>query len=212
MDSLDQNQEIRIHKGDRIFIQVTSADPTVTAFLNPFPSTGAGGNNQVGGYLVNSKGEISFPLLGIIKAEGNTSLELTDIIKKKLEVYYKDPYVYVNLTGRVYFMNGRSGTTIPMVNERLTIIEAIVQSGTQDPYDRKNQVWLIREENGLRTFTQLDMNKKEIFKSPYYYLHNNDVVYLKPGKFSFLSSNSPFRTAVTFGGFLITLFFAFRRL
>ncbi len=212
-DSMKKASELRIKQGDRIYIHVTSSDPTLTAFLNPFPTENFGSNGQQsGGYLVNKSGEINFPMLGTLKIEGNTTTELTKIIKSKLEVYYKDPYVYVNLSGRIYFINGRSGTTIALNNERLTILEAVAQSGTQDIYDRKNQIWLIREENGERTYARLDLTEKKIFESPYYYLHNNDVLYLQPGKFTFLSSNNPVRTAITFGALVLSLFLAFRKI
>ncbi len=212
-DSAKLASELRIKQGDRIFIHVTSSDPTLTAFLNPFPNENfASSGQQSGGYLVNRSGEIDFPMLGTLKVDGYTSDELTRIIKTKLSVYYKDPYVYVNLTGRIYFINGRSGTTISLNNQRLTLLEAIAQSGTQDIYDRKNQMWLIREENGERTYARLDLTDKKIFDSPYFYLHNNDVLYLQPGKFTFLSSNNPVRTAITFGALVLSLFLAIRKI
>lgn len=213
IDSSQQNAVIKINKGDRITIVVSSSDPTLTAFLNPFTNQNLGSlNQQFVGYLVNQEGMINFPLLGQLQADGYTTDELTNIIRKKLEYYYKEPYVYVNIAGKVYFINGRNGTTIPLTNERLTILEAIAQSGVQDAYDKKSEVWLIREENGKRTFAQLNLNNKAIFDSPYYYLHNNDVLYLQPGKYSFLASNSPARTALTFGGILFSLFFALRKI
>ncbi len=212
-DSAKLASELRIKQGDRIFVHVTSSDPTLTAFLNPFPTENFSSNGQQsGGYLVNRSGEIDFPMLGTLKVDGYTSDELTRIIKTKLSVYYKDPYVYVNLTGRIYFINGRSGTTISLNNQRLTLLEAIAQSGTQDIYDRKNQMWLIREENGERTYARLDLTDKKIFDSPYFYLHNNDVLYLQPGKFTFLSSNNPVRTAITFGALVLSLFLAIRKI
>lgn len=212
-DSARLASELRIKQGDRIYIHVTSSDPTLTAFLNPFPTENFGSNGQQsGGYLVNKSGEIDFPMLGTIKVDSLTTTELTKVIKTKLSFYYKDPYVYVNLSGRVYFINGRSGTTITLNNERLTLLEAIAQSGTQDIYDRKNQMWLIREENGSRTYARIDLTRKQIFDSPYYYLHNNDVLYLQQGKFTFLSANNPVRTAITFGALVLSLFLALRKI
>jgi polysaccharide export outer membrane protein len=96
-------------------------------------------------------------------------------------------------------MSGRSGSTITLNNERLTIFEALSQANQPiDPYDIKDKIWLIREDSGKRYFVNLDLNSKKIFESPYYYLRNNDLIYLKPGKFSSVnSSSSPFRASIS---------------
>jgi polysaccharide biosynthesis/export protein len=119
----------------------------------------------------------------------------------------------VNLMGRVYFLNGRTGSVIPLVNERLTVFEALAQAGSQETYDRRDRVWLIREENGEKTYARLDLNSKTIFQSPYYYLHNNDVLYMQPGKFaSLLASNSPARVILTSAAALISFILLFRNI
>ncbi len=213
IDSSPQVSQIKIMKGDRVAIIVSCPDPTQTAFLNALNNQNTGtSSQQMNGYKVDEDGTIDFPLIGTIQIAGLSSKEAATLIRKKLEFYYKDPYVAVNLSGRVFFMNGRAGTTIPMVNERLTIFEAIAQSGAQDAFDKKNEVWLVREENGERTFIQLNLNDKTIFKSPYYYLHNNDLVYMQPGKFtSFFVTNSPARNILTIAGAALTLYFAFKK-
>ena len=214
IDSATQSSRQRIHKGDRISITVSCPDPTQTSFLNTLNNQNTGSaSQQLNGYLVDPEGKISFPLLGDVYIDGLTSEELAAIIKKKLEFYFKDPYVAVNLSGRIYFINGRNGTTIPMLNERLTILEAIAQSGTQDAFDKKNEVWIVREENGKRDFAQVNLNSKEIFQSSYFYLHNNDVIYMKPGRYSsFLSTSSPGRTVLTVTAAALTLYFAIKKL
>lgn len=213
LDTLDQTDKIVIHKGDRLHIVVSSPDPGITSYLNPYPTTGtAGVQSGTSGYLVDSLGEINFPQIGKLSLSGLTTIEASKLIEDKLLVYYKDIFVNVNINGRVFFLNGRNGTVIQMNNQRMTIFEAIAQSGVQDPYDLKNKVWLVREENGERSYAQLNLNKKEIFASPYYYLHNNDLIYVKPGILSsLLSPNSPARAILTFSGALVTLFLIIRR-
>lgn len=199
-DSLKSFSIQRIQLMDRINIIISSTDPVLTSYLNPFTSqsTQSTLNSQnVNGYLINKEGCIEFPLLGKVPLVGLTSVEASKLIKDKLSYYYKDLFVNVNISSRVYFINGRQGTPISMNNERLTIFEALSQSGSQDAFDIKNKVWLVREDSGKRYFVRLDLNSKKIFESPYYYLHSNDLIYLQPGKYSsLLSTTSPFRVTI----------------
>ena len=208
LDSIEQGVPLQIKRSDRLNINVSSPEPSLTAFLNPFNAQNVGNAVQQfsNGYLVNDKGSIMFPYIGELHVEGMTSTDAAKMIREKLSVYFKDIFVIVNIAGRVYFVNGRGGTTIQMFNERLTIFEAIAQSGTQDAFDMKNDVWLVREENGTRTMAKLDLNSKNIFTSPYYYLKSNDLLYVKPGRFTtFLSPGSPARNAIAITGAVITV-------
>lgn len=218
LDSLKQFSIQRVNRNDKLNITISSTDPALTAYLNPFSN-----NNQLSqsnatqqsgnGYLVNEDGNIEFPLLGKLAVTGMTTTEISKLIKEKLSYYYKDLFVNVNLTGRVYFLNGRQGSVILMNNERLTIFEAIAQSGIQDPFDRRNDLWLIREDSGKRFYTQLDLNSKKIFESPNYYLHTNDLLYMKPSRSTyFLSASSPARTIAAILGALSSILLVLRSL
>ena len=97
----------------------------------------------------------------------------------------------------------------------MTIFEAIAQMPPTDPLDQKNKVWLIREDSGKRIFTKLDLNSKTIFDSQYYYLKNNDLIYIKPGRFTntwFNLTSSPVRVAITVLGSLLAIFYILRKL
>ncbi len=218
IDSIQQSGIQRIQKSDRLTITVSSTDPQLTAYLNPYSLQGNANVNQQAntGYLVNLQGEIEFPLLGKVQVAGLTTVEAATLIKDKLTFYYKDLFVNVNMNGKVYFMSGRLGTSIQILNERLTIFEAISQSGLQDAFDRKDKLWLVREDSGQRKFTQLDLNSKKIFESPYYYLKNNDLIYLMPGRNSAsFGPSSPIRgiaTIVGAVGGLVAVLIALRNL
>ena len=214
LDSLEQKKLIKVKKGDRLQVTVSSPDVGISTYLNPFGVANSVSFEQQSnnGYLVNQEGMIDFPKLGKVKVDSLTTQEIADTIYNKLSFWYKDLFVDVNLTGRVFFVNGRNGTDIQLRNERLTIFEALTQSGVQDPYDRRHKVWLVREENGERDFAQLNLASKEIFNSPYYYLRNNDLIYIQPGRMSsFMSATSPARGILTITGILLTLFIALRR-
>jgi polysaccharide export outer membrane protein len=216
LDSLNQVSIQKIKKSDRLTVVVSSTDPALTGYLNPFnvQNNSNSINQQMNtGYLVNDSGRIEFPLLGQVPVAGLTTVGAASLIRDKLSFYYKDLFVSVNLNGKVYFMNGRSGTAIPIQNERLTVFEAITQSGVQDAYDKRNEMWLIREDSGRREFTKLDLNSKKIFESPYYYLRSNDLLYMQPGKWSsFLSQTSPARGIITISAALVTILIAIRAL
>lgn len=189
----------KIENGDRVSIIVSCADPSQTNFLNPFNSQNPGVNGtQSGiGYLVDSTGNIDFPLIGKVKLSGLNSQEAGNKIKEGLKTIFKDPYVYVTLAGKVFIINGRGGYSVFMNNERLTIFEALAQQGSYEPDDRWDEVLIVREKEGKRTTAFLDLTSKEILNSPYYYLQNNDLVYVKPGKLNAtMRSTSAIRSTV----------------
>jgi polysaccharide export outer membrane protein len=211
MDSIDQGRLQRIQKSDRLSINVSSPEPLLTAFLNPFNAQNVGNSVQQfnNGYLVNDKGNIFFPYLGELKVEGLSSVEASKMIREKLSLYYKDIFVNVNIAGRVFFINGRQGTAIPMLNERLTIFEAMAQSGPQDAFDKKDEIWLVREENGQRSMNKLNLNSKDIFTSPYYYLKTNDLIYVQQGRSTtFLTPGSPARNVISITGAAVAVIIA----
>lgn len=215
IDRAIQSSIQKIKPGDRLIITVSIPDPIQSSLLNPF-SNAINTREQrlsIPGYLVDKDGNVDFPTLGNIPVMGLTTLEVKDIIKKKLAYNYKEPFVSVNISSNAYFLSGRSGMAIPIENERLTIFEAIAQSGQQDPYDLRNSVWLIREENNDRTFVKLNLNDSSIFHSPYYYLRSNDLVYVKPGRFSnSFASNSPVGFMLALAGLIATIAILIRSL
>lgn len=211
LDSTKAFNILKIKANDRLSIIISSTDPALTAYLNPNPSS----LNSAGGYLVDLEGSIEFPLLGKVPVAGLTTVETATLLKEKLTYYYKDLYINVTLVGKVFFLTSKVGGSVALQNERMTIFEAITQVPSIDPYDQKNKVWLIREDSGKRIYTQLDLNSKKIFDSQYYYLKNNDLIYIKPGTFSntwFNISSSPVRGIITIIGTVLALFFTLRNL
>ena len=147
------------------------------AVMNP-------GNSVVSGYLVNHDGDIIFPVLGKIHVMGLTHNELASLIEKLIikEGHITDPVVTVKLMNFKVCVLGdvaRPGQLV-VAGERLTIFEALSMVGDLTIYGQRHNVTIIREENGLRTISEVDLSSKSIFDSPYYYLHQNDVVYVEP--------------------------------
>jgi polysaccharide export outer membrane protein len=214
LDSLSAFATHHIQSNDRLAVTISSTDPNLTAYLNPYGYVqNVNNSGSATGYLVNSDGAIEFPLLGKIQVKGLTTSEASTLIKEKLSYYYKDLYVSVSLFGNVYFIVGKTGTMIPIKNERLTVFEALSQISLQDPNDMKNDVWIIREDSGKRVYAKLDLSSKSIFESQYYYLKNNDFIYLKPSKVSnLLTGTGPFKVALATALTIISLIVTLRNL
>lgn len=210
----------RIQRGDGVFVVISSKDPALTAYLNPlsYNVSGANGSNQQSGfqgYHVDTAGMITLPLIGKVMVANLTTLEASEEIRKRVEFYYKDPFVNVSLYSRVSILTAESGTIVPMVNERLTIFEALSQAGTTagfDVSDRRNKVWVIREDSGKRIYSRVDLTKKEVFASPYYYLRNNDLVYVEPSRYNtFIKMSNSTRNLLLIAGGIAALIIAFKK-
>ena len=180
-----------IKKGDLLSVQVSSLNAEASAFFNPTAiadNTAPAGNGnpltRSSGYLVAEDGTIKLPLVGQVPVAGRTNEQASEQIGQKLKAYLKEPTVNVrNLNFRISVLGEVARPalfTIP--NERITIPEALGLAGDLTVYGRRDNVLIIREEGDKRVFTRIDMTKRTAFRSPYYSLHPNDVVYVEPGK------------------------------
>lgn len=140
--------------------------------------------SQAPGYLVNDEGDIIFPVLGKIHVVGMTHNELALHLQNELinKGHITDPTVTVKLMNFKVSILGDVGKPGVLVanGERLTIFEALAMAGDLTIYGQRHNVTIIREENGNRVIGNIDLTSKEILNSPYYYLHQNDVVYVEP--------------------------------
>lgn len=188
-----QDYDIRIHTDDLLSIMVNSKDLELVQMFNlPMVSyqignTGySGGQNRVLGYLVDKEGNIDFPQLGSIKVQGMTRSELTQYIKEQLigKGLVKDPIITIQFLNYKVSVIGevtRPGT-FDITSDRITLLDALSRAGDLTIFGRRDNVKVIREENGERIVATLDLRSDDIFDSPYYYLRQNDVVYVEPNK------------------------------
>lgn len=189
---IEQKYEVIIHSDDLLAIMVNSRDqelampfnmPMVTYQLG---TLGSSGQQRVLGYLVDTDGNIDFPILGEIHVEGMTRMQLTELIKNKLIEgdLIKDPIVTVQfLNFKISVMGevGRPGS-FTISGDRITLLEALSMAGDLTIYGRRDRVGVIRENDGKRTILFHDLRSAEIFNSPCYYLQQNDIVYVEPNK------------------------------
>ena len=137
-------------------------------------------------YLVDNDGNINFPVLGELKLGGLTKREAEQLIIDKLKPYMKEtPIVTVRMVNYKISVIGevtRPGT-FTISNEKVNLLEALAMAGDMTVYGLRDNVKLIREDaNGKQQIVTLDLNKAETILSPYYWLQQNDIVYVTPNK------------------------------
>ena len=150
-------------------------------------------------YLVNNKGEIDFPVVGRLKVGGLTKNEAEDLIREKLQPYLKEkPIVTVRMANYKISVLGevaRPGT-FTVSNEKVNVLEALAMAGDMTVYGVRTNVKLIREDaEGKREIVQLDLTKSDLILSPYFYLRQNDILYVTPN--STKAKNSDIGTTTT---------------
>lgn len=179
-----------IQQNDILSINVSALDAEAALPFNLFEAGNTTSVPKPITYLVNSNGDINFPVLGKLKVEGFTTKEITGHLTESLAVYIKNPIVNIRLTNFKVTVLGevKSPGTYPVPNERISILEAIGMAGDLTIQGKRKTVVLVREQNGKRTFVDIDLTSREILNSPYFYLAQNDVLIVEPNKSKINSS------------------------
>lgn len=181
-----------IQQGDLLSISVNSRNPEATLVFNSpnmlvtQASTASGSMAQASGYLVDEEGFIQFPFLGNIRAAGLSKIKLKEYItaelsKQKLLI---DPIVNIRyLNYRVSVLGEVARPSVLNIpNEKVTLLEALGLAGDLTIYAKRDNILLIREENGMKKIIRIDLTSSELFTSPHYYLKSNDIIYVEPNK------------------------------
>lgn len=204
-----------IQSNDILTIVVTAADPKVTIPFNSISSLGVGSAVQTADlaqrptYTVDEQGYVSLPMLGKVEVAGLTRLQAIDRIRTELSQYIKDPGVNISFNNfRISVLGevARPGSFI-IPTERITLFEALGLAGDLTIRGIRENVVLIREVNGEKTMHRLDLTKQETLNSPYYYLSQNDVIYVEPNKAQINNSKLGANTniIISIAGLLITV-------
>lgn len=180
---------IKIQTDDVLFIMVRAFEQETADPFNLFAGAGMQSMNQLAinnpslsGYLVDSEGNIDIPVLGRLNVRGKTVEETKVMIGEKLKPYLNDPVVLIRFLNFRFTVLGevKSPRTISVPGERMTILEALGQAGDLTPYSNREKIMVIRENNGAREFGYINIHSPEVFQSPYFYLQQNDIVYVEP--------------------------------
>lgn len=198
-DSIDYSRsevlyDARIMPKDILTITVNTVNPEASAPFNLFVSSELSANRSIGGqrslqtYLVDNKGCIEFPVIGTIKVGGLTKSACEKLIHDKIQRFMnaeENPIVTVRMSNYKISVLGevnRPGM-FTVSNEKINIFEALAQAGDLTIYGVRDRVKLIREDKkGHKDVYTLNLNDAEIINSPYYYLQQNDVIYVEPNK------------------------------
>ena len=209
--------EPTIQTGDLISILVTGSEAKAVIPYNLYESpinTSAGSfnaNGKIVPYLVDANGEINFPQLGKVKVVGKTTKELNQELTTTLSQFIQNPTINIRIENFKVTILGevKAPGTYTISNERVTILEALGMAGDMDYQGKRKDVTLVREVDGKRTVTEIDLTSRELFNSPYYYMAQNDVLYVAPNKAKVNSSGVGTATTIVLSSLsLLVSFFA----
>jgi len=181
--------EPKIEKNDVLRINVSSSSIN-EEIVAPFQMNqqgqqgGAGGgqNSSLTGYLVSPGGTINFPVLGTIEVEGLTRTEIQKKLESAISEYVRDPVVDVRITNFSVTVLGEvsSPGRKQVTDGRITIPELLALSGDVSYTGKRQNIRVIRETNGVKSVGFIDMTETDVFSSSYFYLKQNDIVYVEP--------------------------------
>ena len=185
--------EAKIMPKDELTITVITTDPKAAMPFNLSVSQTLGNSGQLSsgtgslqGYLVDNDGNINFPIVGKIHVQGLTKTQCQDLIVKKISPYLsktETPVVTVRMSSYHVTVLGEVNKpgVVAVTTEKMSIMEALAESGDLTIYGKRDNVILIREsETGQKEYHIINLNDANVFNSPYYYLQQNDIVYVEP--------------------------------
>ncbi len=186
---------------DLVSIHVSTLDNVASAPFNLIQGgimEGGGMRPEQMSYLIDQAGEIDFPVIGKLKIAGLSPEEVRILLRERLSDYLKDPIINIRLRNYKVTVLGevRSPGTFPVVAERITILEALGFAGDLTIKGRRENVMVIRDFDGTKVYTRIDLTKKEALSSPVYYLTQNDVVYVEPNNSAIKTSTLDARASI----------------
>lgn len=205
MESVATFTEPVIQADDILSISINTIDPQSSAVVNQAAAVVGSGlaansprEQPISGYLVDKNGEVELSLIGMVKVAGLTTFQAKELIRAEASKNLKNPNVVVrfanfkvSILGEV---NRPAAYTLP--NEKVSVLDALSLAGDLTIYGKRENVLVIRDNNGKKEFGRLNLNSTDTFTSPYYYLKQNDVLYVEPIKAKVVSVNAATRTTI----------------
>lgn len=183
-----------IQKGDILGIIVSTLNkesneilnfPTISSFpVSAFSGGGGGTSSQPLGFPVDSSGAVSMPIIGRQQVVGLTLEQAELKLKQALNQTLKEPTVNVRFMNHKYLVLGEVGQpgTFNLLDDQTTILDVLASSGDLSLYAKRDCVMVIRQRNGAREVGRINLRNRGVFKSPYFYIQNGDVIYVEPTK------------------------------
>lgn len=189
VSKMSQTYNTKICPDDLLSISVSAWDPTVVTPFNPpvFSYSQPGeepvqSSQSMYSYLVDKEGSINFPVLGKVKVEGLTKQEVSGLLQEKISKYVQDPLVNVQILNFKVMVLGEVARPggLSVKNDRISILDALGYVGDVTINGDRKNILVVRDMNGKKEFGRLDLTGTDLFASPYFYLKQNDVVYVEP--------------------------------
>ncbi len=200
--------DAKIMPKDQLTITVITTNPEASRPFNLSVSSTLGTSGQINSsygslqpYLVDNEGNIEFPVVGKLHVQGLTKTECENMIKQKISPYLSEtenPVITVAMASYRVTIIGEvtSPGVVSVPTEKMSVLEALAQRGDLTIYGKRDNVLLIREdETGQKSVHRLNLNDANLINSPYFYLQQNDIVYVEPN--SVKTQNSAIGSATT---------------
>ena len=218
---VNETVEPEIQPDDLLKITVSSLNPESNLLFNSgiLQPTGNASTTVISqlneGYLVDKNGEINFPVLGQVKLGGLTKEQAIEEMSFRLKEYVKNPIVNLRFMNFKVTVIGEVNrpATFTVETEKITVLEALGLAGDMTAFGKRENVLIIREKRGVRSANRLNLNDKDILASPFYYLEQNDVIYVEPDKIKAVQASTNQRALTILGlasSLLISIIFNLR--
>jgi polysaccharide export outer membrane protein len=185
--------EIKIQPDDKLLIIVSADDAESAMPFNLRTASISSGISSLGAtqgqetmqsYLVDANGTIDFPVLGKLKLSGLSRSEVHQLLEEKISQYIKNPIINLRIMNFKVSVQGEvtSPGTFEVASDRITLIEALTLAKDLTVYGKRDNILIIREIDGVKSFNRVNITKADFINSPFYYLSQNDVIYVEPNK------------------------------
>nr|WP_315177783.1 polysaccharide biosynthesis/export family protein [uncultured Flavobacterium sp.] len=184
--------EVKIQPDDLLMIIVSAEDPEIAMPFNlasistssPGKLDATTGQQTMQLYLVDVTGTIDFPILGKLKISGLTRSEVLKMLQDRIAMYIKKPIINLRIMNFKISVQGEVNApgSYPVPSDRISLIEAITMAKDLTIYGKRDNILIIREIDGVKSYNRVDITKADFITSPFYYLAQNDVIYVEPNK------------------------------
>jgi polysaccharide export outer membrane protein len=182
----NRNDNLQIQPDDELTIRVSAPEQEATIPFNLTKTvtmqSGIGGPVELETYLVSDKGDIQFPVIGLMEVQGLTTIQLAEKIRLAISEYVKDPLVNVLILNFQISVLGEVNKpgTFSIDDDHINLSKAIAMAGDLTIHGKRDNILILGEEEGVKTYSYLDLTDAAVVNSPYYNLKQNDVIYVEP--------------------------------
>lgn len=203
----------KIQPDDLLSISVSSLNPESNVLFNNVilpPTANSTGNiiaSKVNeGYLVDKSGAINFPVIGKISLAGLTKEQATEKMINEIKAHVKNPIVNIRFLNFKITVIGEVNlpSSFTIDTEKINVLEALGLAGDMTAFGKRENVLVIREKEGVRTTARINLNNKDVLNSPFFYLQQNDIVYVEPENKTKVAQTAPGNRFIPIWASLIT--------